>query len=208
MTNEEALFFEKHNIPQFLTVDAKGKNPDEDFRNYMKLNNLYFAYNTAPCQKEGHKIKDRHHHCVVCMTACISFALRNSFFGFIYIAGSECGEFIKIGFTKEKTNREESLNRTKYGGLNDWKILFYAACKNAGLVEQKAKISLSKYHAKNIEYKNGKKLVADELFRCSFKNAMEIIYDIFKSEKLDFANDFEFKDSDNKYNFRNLVRIS
>lgn len=207
MTDEEKIFLEKHNIPQFLTIDALGKNPNEEFRKFMKGNNFYFAFNTAKCQKGGHTIKDRYHHCIVCMTSCISFALRNSVFGFVYIAGSECGEFVKIGFTKEKVNREESLNRTKYGGFNDWKILFSVSCQNAGLIEQQTKSSLNRYQAKNIEYKNGKKLEADELFRCSYPNALEIVKGVLNAEKIEFEIGYEFKDNKGVYNFRNLIKV-
>lgn len=207
MTKEEKLFFDKHNVPIYLTIDAKGKPVNAELKNYMKSNGYYFAYNSSKCQKEGHTLRDRYSHCIVCHTSSISFGLRNSVFGYVYIAGSICGEFVKIGFTKEKVNREESLNRTKYGGFNDWKILFSASCQNAGLIEQKTKSSLNRYHAKNIEYKNGKKLEADELFRCSYKNALDIVKSVLKVEKIEFEIGYEFKDSGGAYNFRNLIKV-
>lgn len=201
-------FFEKHEIADFLTLDLKGKVESKSVKEYMKLNGLYFAFNTNPC-KRGHTIKDRHSHCVVCDTASISFALRNSQYGFVYIAGSECGEIIKIGTSKFKSFREFSLNRTSYAGYNDWKVLYSFSCNEAGSVEDLIQKELSIYHSDLFEYKHdGKKHIASEVFKCSYDKAYSMVQEIILKHKLKTNLVNKFNDHTGIYNFRNLIRLN
>lgn len=200
-------FFEKHEIADFLTLDLQGKVTSKAVKEYMKSNGIYFAYNTSPC-KRGHTIKDRHSHCVVCDTACISFALRNSQYGFVYIAGSECGEIIKIGTSKFKSFREFSLNRTSYAGYNDWKVLYSFSCNEAGMIEDLIQKELSIYHSDFFEYKHdGKKHIASEVFKCSYDKAFSIVQDIIYKYKLETNLVKKFNDHTGNYNFKNLIRM-
>lgn len=204
---DSKLFFEKHEIADFLTLDLKGKVTSKAVKEYMKSNGLYFAYNTSPC-KRGHTIKDRHSHCVVCDTACITFALRNSQYGFVYIAGSECGEIIKIGTTKFKSFREFSLNRTSYAGYDDWKVLYSFSCNEAGSVEDLIQKELSIYHSDLFEYKHdGKKHLASEVFKCSYDKAYSMVQEIILEHKLKTNLVNKFNDNTGIYNFRNLIRL-
>ncbi len=205
---DSKLFFEKHDIADFLTLDLHGKVTTNAVKEYMKENNIYFAYNTTPC-KNGHTIKDRHSHCIVCKTSVISFALRNSQYGFVYIAGSECGEVIKIGISKFKSFREFSLNRTSYAGFNDWKVLYSFSCNEAGKVEDYIHKELSIYHSDLFEYKHdGKKHKASEVFKCSYEKAYLIVQDIILKYKIETNLVKKFNDHTGIYNFRNLIRLA
>ena len=201
------LFFEKHDIADFLTINLHGKVTSKQVKEYMRANNIYFAYNTSTC-KNGHTIRDRYGHCIVCSTSHISFALRNSVYGFVYIAGSECGEIIKIGTSKFKSNREFSLNRTSYAGYNDWKILYSFACNEAGKVEMIIQEGLSQYRSEHFEYKHdGEKHIASEVFRCSYEKGFSIVNEIINRNKIERNLVKKFNDHTGIYNFKNLIRL-
>ena len=119
LTKEQLNFINKHNIGISECFNAKGLKKSE-YRPIMKEFNLVIAYNVTPCKKFDHSLRNRSGKCVQCNTASLAFQNRFSQSGVLYIAGSKNKETIKIGVSKSKEIRLESLNRIKYGGTNDW----------------------------------------------------------------------------------------
>jgi len=169
----------------------------------MKESGKIFAYNTTPCVKFGHTIRERSGHCIICDKARISFMLRHVSFGTIYLAGSIKGELIKIGTTNNITNRIKALNREKYGKQNDWIVLFQFDCINAGEIEFGIQDTLKPYAATDLLYRENQE--STELLRCSFEKAIEA--SLYTQVKLAFIamntkrNAVEVLAN---YNFRNL----
>ena len=196
------LFFKKHNIHESITIDAKGVGLTKDFKEFMKAEGYYYAFNVNPCKKGGHTIRDRHSHCIVCAPSNIRFLQRPSEDGDVYIAGSRHGKFLKIGCTSSYKKRDESLNRTKYANEGDWKILYSFKTKEAGHFENLIHNSLREYAITDVIYMHGGKMVdANELFNCSFDIALLTIDDLIEKNNIQGDPLFLFKDSENYYDF-------
>src|SRR5690606_25909001 len=97
MDAETKLFLEKHKITDREIIDAKGQTMYQ-LADFMISENKLFAYNTTECS-EGHTIRSRSGHCIVCRTAGITFIRRSLETGNVYIAGSIAKQYIKVGMT-------------------------------------------------------------------------------------------------------------
>lgn len=195
-------FFKKHNIHSSITIDGGGKGLTKEFKEFMREEGYYYAYNVNPCLKGGHTIRDRHSHCIVCAPSNIRFMQRPSEDGDVYIAGSRKGKFLKIGCTSSYKKRDESLNRTKYANEDDWEILYSFKTKEAGHFENLIHKSLKNYSTKDVIYEHGGKIVvADELFKCSFDMALLTIYDLIEKNNIKGDPLFLFDDFRNSYDF-------
>ena len=75
MSLELINFIEKYKLDLDDFYDANGRSVSLCY-NEMKSNDKLFAFNTTPCEKLGHTIRDRHSHCLACNTAYIAFSLR------------------------------------------------------------------------------------------------------------------------------------
>jgi len=169
----------------------------------MKSNEKLFAYNAVPCSNFGHRLRDRHNHCIVCHPANIAFSLRNKQIGFIYIACSSKREITKVGMTTEliKT-RLLKLNSRNVGNTDDWEILSSIKCANASLIELSVQKELKKYQVKGDLYGETE---SKELFRCSFHKAKEIIDNFIIDNKLKIIEQKSYVQNKEKYKFRNLI---
>lgn len=198
-------FMKHHKLDKNLFYNAKGL-PINQIKREMLFVDALFAYNTTPCEKGRHTIRDRNGHCIQCRTANIAFQKRSHKSGYIYIAGSIEGQLIKIGSTNSIEKRENSLKKSKYAGCQDWEILFYIFSNRSGLFEFLTICKLSKYITKKQYFKEGKPIIATEIFYCNFKKAYDAIMRtkdhshnfVTKSEKL-------FDHKIKKYAFRNLI---
>ena len=171
----------------------------------MKGLNKLVAYNVSPCQREGHTLRTRSGHCCQCNTATIAFQKRNDSSGIVYIAGSLTGEIVKIGFSKAVEVRTESLNRTKYAGYNDWKILFALNSKNAGRIETKSN-SLLREYAFSTDYEHdGHWQDSNETYHCAYSKAKEFVKKAYEAENYEI--EIERNSSTDKYEFRNLKKL-
>jgi hypothetical protein len=82
------------------------------------------------CRAIGHRIRTRGGHCAQCNPANIGFTERETANGYVYIAGSRRGRFIKIGATRDVAQRERQLRTERYGGASDWLVLVYDRVDN------------------------------------------------------------------------------
>ena len=203
--NEEQLdFINHHKIDILKCLDVKGSILTKDLKLYMKIYDFYFAYNCSPCKRD-HTIKNRLGQCIFCNTQAIAIHLREHGKGNLYIAASRWGKWIKIGCTTNYEKREKYLNEYKgYGFKADWKILAVAKVDEMGVREREVHYKLEKYREYGIQYYRGKELKrSNELFRCNYEKAYEVMQEFCK------ANKFHFKVIDmkfDKYNFRKLIR--
>jgi hypothetical protein len=199
LTSDQIRFLKEQKIHPKFIYDAQGLSQPE-YRLIMKDLNKIIAYNVTPCRKEGHTLRTRSGHCCQCDTAKIAFITRNDSSGVVYIAGSLAGQVIKIGFTKAVKVRSESLNRTKYAGFNDWKILYALESKFAGRIETKSNSLLHKY-SYSLDYDHdGHWQDSYETYRCSYSKTKEFVRKVYESENFKIkiirnvsTDDYEFK---------------
>lgn len=166
-------FIKEHNIDEELLYDANGLTVGK-IKDQMKLENKLFAFNTTPCKKAGHRLRDRYNHCIMCNTASITFAKRTLEKGFIYIAGSLKLKLIKVGMTTEDLSvRLVKLNSRKVGGTNDWCLLQSYYVEKANRIELDIHKVLEKYQLSGS--KNGTDdTESKELFHCSYITAKKV----------------------------------
>ena len=204
ITSEQIRFLKEQDIHPKYVFDAEGLSKSE-YRVIMKELNKLVAYNVSPCQREGHTLRTRSGHCCQCNTATIAFQKRNDSSGIVYIAGSLTGEIVKIGFSKAVEVRTESLNRTKYAGYNDWKILFALNSKNAGRIETKSN-SLLREYAFSTDYEHdGHWQDSNETYHCAYSKAKELVKKAYEAENYEI--EIERNSSTDKYEFRNLKKL-
>lgn len=205
LTNEQKEFLKHHNISLDKVYNANGKSPNE-YRVQMKNLGKQFAYNVAPCQNSGHTLRDRSGHCIQCNPASIAFMKRNDSAGFLYIAATIKGKVLKIGFTKELSNRDASLNRTKYAGFNDWIILFAIESQVAGQVENQIKNIMEPYKEEFDYNHDGNHHDSGETYTCSYSKIKKSLLDLCESRNHLFSIKKNIKS--NLYEFKNLSRIN
>lgn len=204
LTSDQIKFLKNQNIHPKYVFDAEGLSKSE-YRVIMKELNKLIAYNVSPCQREGHTLRTRSGHCCQCNTATIGFQKRNDSAGIVYIAGTLVGKLIKIGFSKAVEVRSKSLNRTKYAGFKDWKILYALKSKNAGRIETKANYLLHQYAFSNDYEHDGHWQDSYETYQCAYSKAKEFVKRSYQSEG--YKVDIERNSSTKEYEFRNLKKI-
>jgi len=98
--------------------------------------------------------------------------------GFVYIAQSQSMKLIKIGITKDpKNQRTGRLNRERYAGTSDWRLLYRGNFKCMGIVEHNVKERLFTYKTTRTFTRKGetRKRVAKEIFECDYSVAKQAI---------------------------------
>lgn len=206
MTEAELEFFEYHKIDLLRVFNAQGSRLTKSLKIKMKYKDFYFAYNTYPCSKnQNHTIKLKTGHCAFCHLKGINILKREHGKGFVYIATSRWGQWIKIGCTTNFEKRQKSLNENKgYGFRADWVILAVARVDEMGVREREIQNFLIIYREYGIQYYRGKELViSNELFRCSYEKAYNVLEKFCKESKLHLkVINIKF----HHYNFRNLIK--
>ncbi len=106
----------------------------------MKENGTYYPTNVTPCKESGHSVRSKSGHCVMCkknwefLNKCKK-AYEN-IEAYTYIAASEYGKIVKIGYSKNIKDRKISLNKKdKYSGFSDWQIVYYLKSNKANKLE-------------------------------------------------------------------------
>ena len=204
LSNEQIDFLKAHNISIDKVFDATGYSQSE-YRIIMKDLGKQIAYNVTPCQQFGHTLRTRSGHCIQCNPAAIAFIKRNDSEGVVYIAATRKGKIIKIGYTKESSIRDESLNRTKYAGFNDWLILFAIESPIAGQIETEIKSVMLPYNREFDYNHDGHQQESGETFSCSYSKAKTTLLDLCKNRNHNFSIQKEI--IIDKYEFRNLKRL-
>lgn len=204
MDKDLIKFLEHHKIECSDVIDAEGRSVSE-IRELMKERDILFAYNTTPCEKAGHTIRDRNSHCIMCDTTAIAFMKRTRVTGFVYIAGSLSRNFIKVGMTTESIDKRISkLNSRKVGNTADWVAIKIIKCDHANIVELGIHERLGKYSVTG-EVSNDD-TESTEIFRCSYQKANEVVEKFFNERRIIKREEKILIIDQGKYNaFRNLV---
>jgi hypothetical protein len=101
--------------------------------------------------------------------------------GFVYIAGSLAGRVMKIGKTKNPRRRQQKLQNRRYGGLSDWAFLFYARASECARIESDALWRLRR-HLTLESWESETWGNAQEIVRCSFSEALDVLYDLIDDD--------------------------
>ena len=204
LTSEQIRFLKEQDIHPKYVFNAEGLSKSE-YRVIMKELNKLVAYNVSACQKEGHTLRTRSGHCCQCNTKTIAFQKRNDSAGIVYIAGSLTGEVVKIGFSKAVEIRAVSLNRSKYAGFNDWKIIYALKSKDAGRIETKSN-SLLREYSYSLDYEHdGHWQDSHETYHCAYSKAKEFVEKAYREEK--YKIEIERNSPTNEYEFSNLKKL-
>lgn len=202
MDKELQEFIHQHKLDKSDFFNAEGRTINSCY-NEMKKSDKLFAFNTTPCQRGGHTIRDRKGHCIVCNPASIAFIMRSRQVGYIYIACSKNKQFTKVGMSTEKmSSRISKLNSRKVGNTGDWEVIESFKCPNANQIELLAHSILDKYKVKGDSYG----LVESyEIFRCGFQKAHETIEHILEEQKTKVLEYKTYVHNKDAYKFRNLI---
>ena len=141
-----------------------------EYKPILKEIDIPFALVDKPCKKGGHFIKTRYGHCPMCDSSKISYMKRFRESGYVYLAFSKIGDFFKIGQAKEINKRQNSLQYEKYGGVDDWELLYYVESSKSGTVENLIHKELSSFKITSNYFVGDYTKTAKELFRCEEVN--------------------------------------
>jgi hypothetical protein len=212
LTKEQETFVKKHKISQDLLINANGEGMSDELLQQMHDEGKVFAYNVNDCPENAeHSIRTISGDCPQCDTTKVTAALREHKNGYIYIAGSKKGAMIKVGSANETKARTPTfdISSSKYGGYDDWEVLFHARTVTMGRIERQFQEKLSEYKTSYQFEKAGKLQNGGELYRCSYAKAKEVILDEENQLPSDFTLISEKKHLIAEYNFKNLkVRVA
>jgi T5orf172 domain len=134
-TPQELAFLARHNFSEGEVYDGRGQG--KRWREYQaKEAGKILMLTSVRCRSMGHRIRTRAGHCAQCNPANIGFTERETANGYVYIAGSVRGRFIKIGSTRDIEQRERQLRTERYGGASDWLVLVHDRVDNMQKVER------------------------------------------------------------------------
>lgn len=88
--------------------------------------------------------------------------------GYVYIAGSLSHRVLKIGTTVNIRNQERRLQRTEYGSIGDWALLYYVWVSEGGRIEHDARRLLVRYRQLRMYDKEGHRQKGREIVNCRF----------------------------------------
>ena len=110
LTKGEKEFVSHHGIQPSDIYDGRGEIIRVYHDKAKERDRQFVIANPCP---NGHRLKDRHGHCIVCNPARISFTKRESDKGVVYIAYS--GKYTKVGMIENNINSKNiALNKREY----------------------------------------------------------------------------------------------
>lgn len=207
LTKEQETFVKKHKISHDLLINANGEGLSEDLLQQMHDENKVFAYNVYDGEENAeYSFRTISGDCPQRDPSKVAAALREHKNGYIYIAGSKKGSLIKVGSANETKARTPTfdISSSKYGGYDDWEVLFHARTVTVGRIERQFQEKLSEYKTSYQFEKAGKLQSGGELYRCSYSKAKEVILDEENQLPSDFTLISEKKHLISEYNFKNL----
>src|SRR5260370_31670747 len=170
LTDDQARLLRSHQIPERAIFDASGMSRRR-YQREMEIEEKLFAIGVTPCKRGKHTIRTRNGHCIQCNTANIAFIKRHYQNAYVYIAGSRRERGIKIGCSEAPWKREALINQRGYGGISDWRLLFYAKFPNAGKIEFYAHNRLSEFASYRTYFRENVQVECREIFSCGYSKA-------------------------------------
>jgi len=182
--SEILAFMKKNRISESEIFDARGLSRSE-YIAVMEREGKVFALNADPC-KNGHTLRIRSGHCVICDTSVIHHYRIWFRTAYVYVAGSISKRVLKIGTSNNPKDRVRRLNSERYGGANDWILLLQAFAKDSGSKEKEVQKRLISSFVKSSYFKNGKTTETYELVDCSILKAQYALTStLSKGEKIE-----------------------
>jgi hypothetical protein len=164
-TDEIKSFLASQGIDENEVLDASRMSPRR-YKAALEREGKLFAVVSRPCYR-AHYLKSRSGHCIQCDTARIAFIKRHYKNAYVYIVGSRSEKVLKIGSSDTPWDRGPHLNILGYGGVSDWKILYYASFPDAGKVEFNVHSALSTFASPRKYFREGVETDCREIFACA-----------------------------------------
>ena len=174
LTKTQIKFLDQHNISINQVFDATGLSKVK-YNELMKEGGFIVASGVSRCKKGNHSLKTRSGHCVICNPANLAFQMRHEISGDLYVLYSSSKRLVKVGVAGDADERVISANKQSYGDINDWKLKFSVRVVNAGRGEKIIHDALAAYKKQRYFIKDGIWVLAQEIFSCSAKHAIEVI---------------------------------
>jgi hypothetical protein len=148
--------------------------PTWEWKERMRAEGKLFAFGVQ-CLR-GHSLKSRSGNCIRCNTANITFQLRPSRSGFVYIARAPSQKLTKIGFSADNPqNRVYIANLEGYAGTADWRVVEELYSDHAGRIEIEVHKALRESRIPQPWIRNGWECVAQEVYKCTLHQARETL---------------------------------
>jgi hypothetical protein len=130
----------------------------------------------ATC-RNGHRLRTRAGHCIVCSPAALGFVRRSEAGGTVYIAISKKQDLVKIGYATDLKRRHRQFQKSKYAGADDWTLRWKYESPQAGRLELLAKRYLYGHRVEGLIYEHHTDglQTADEVFSCEPEVAKEAL---------------------------------
>ena len=174
LSDEQRLFFERHEIPLSRVLDATGLQRSR-YSKIMEEIGYVVAVGVSPCKSFGHTIRTRAGHCVQCKPACLAFEGRYDNPGEVYVAISSDSGLTKVGTGRSASERVRTLNFLGYGGISDWTLHFSHHCEKAGRVEFASQQKIKHFRVSRSYFREGVQVNCQELFSCAAEVAVGAI---------------------------------
>lgn len=180
LTKQQTEFIQALGLSTRVAFDATGLKRTEWQQQMRELNKL-LAFGVTPCAAQGHELRTRSGHCVQCNTANLGYLLRHvqDVRAEVYVAWSEASKLAKIGYSKNADERVSTLNKWRYGGQKDWKMVLIYEVDKAIAIEKMTQDRLSKSKKQGITYMNGTiERQCTEIFECPLPKAIKALEDV------------------------------
>ena len=174
LTKEQLRFLARHSIEVSEAFDASGLSRSQ-YGPRMRDEGKFVAYGVVRCQKGSHSLRSRSGNCIQCFPASIGFSRRATLSGYVYIAQSNMGKLIKIGFSGDPDDRIYIANLEGYGGAYDWQIRRMVWSDRAGELERALHRDLESYRIDKEWVRNGYTVWTRELFNCALGTASKAL---------------------------------
>lgn len=174
LSNEQINFLYQHGVPLSKVFDATGMKKAQ-YSTIMKTVGANIAIGVTPCGGDGHTMRNRSGHCVMCTPKYLTFQKRHEEEAQIYVASSKRSNLIKIGIAKNSHERIKHINSYGYGGINDWEISFTKTVKNAGKVEAVSQKNIGYTKLSMVYERDGENVDCREIFKCDASLAIQAV---------------------------------
>lgn len=175
LTKEQEAFLNKYEISPLSIMDCTGLLP-KVYGPLLKEKGMLLAWGVTPCTKHGHRLRNSRGRCVMCDPATLAYSRRHREPGYIYVAYSPTLKLVKIGMTKDKSDRVRQLNMANLGDFNDWEIRKSVHCQSAGELETAVQRKLAKFQVDTpFASKDG---YCRETYKCGLRTAINALRDV------------------------------
>ncbi|MBE0580520.1 GIY-YIG nuclease family protein [Devosia sp.] len=183
LTETEKSFLQSQGLSESDVYDARGQS-SASWKAGVRVAGLSVVLG-SPCNNGGHRLRTRSGHCVQCDTSKLSYQKRHHSEGYVYIAGSQKAQVIKVGTAVDIDQRERNLRGQSYAGISDWTMLFSVKVDAGGKIEGEVLRDLNRIAISRAYEKDGRQQDAGEVLRTDFTTALNAMFRALKQVKFD-----------------------